>query len=223
MDDKDIQGYRETVCAGCPGTLWGEKSICRVHALSIGHVDNCPEWTHHDERVSGLPTGQTIMLDLEPMETWLNQVEEDLNNFKMNKSEIERLKQTIDEMAADLCLPGSSLIAQYGLEAIMPKAQGKKLLEASVSEADYERMIRRLVKLEKRTQDLMDATEKITDDRERIVLDCLMAGDRMNRIAAHVGVSRQYLHVIKQELVKKLTMELYREEILSSATLHFGH
>jgi DNA-binding NarL/FixJ family response regulator len=53
------------------------------------------------------------------------------------------------------------------------------------------------------------AAERLVDDRQRTILECIMEGERMNRIAQHIGVSRQRLHELKLELVRRLAEDIF--------------
>jgi hypothetical protein len=201
--------YFETVCINCPGSLWGEKSICRIHNKSIGEITSCEQWTRQPLK---LQEDQLMFTDLEPAIEIVQKTEEDLRSYHWMVKEIERLSNKLDK-AIRSSGPSENLVAQWGVEAIMPKGKGQKIAEMSISDERYERQWQRLEKLRGKVQKIERAVENITNEKERTVLECILDGERMNMIARHVGISRQYLNGIKRLLVKKVAWELYEEEL----------
>jgi DNA-binding CsgD family transcriptional regulator len=209
---KDKQYYLENVCANCPGTLRGQTTICKMHSLHIGKIESCPEWEHHDTPSFKNHDGQLAFFDLEPAMEIVQKVEEDLKDYHWMIREINRLEDSIWRKEQLQGSSGSSLTAQYGLEATMPKAQGARLL-TDLEVEEIEKMVKRKQKLEDRVYRIQQASTKITDEKERTVLDCMLDGMRMKAIARHVGISRTRLNEIKRDLVPKLAWELYPEEL----------
>jgi hypothetical protein len=200
----------ETVCINCPGSLWGEKSICRIHNKSICEITTCEQWTRQQNDFK-FEEGQVAFMDLEPAMEIVQKTEEDLRDYHWVVKEIERLQKYLDNSNKDLG-PSKRLTAQYGVEAAMPKAQGVK---PSVTDERYERQWRRLEKLKEKVHKINVAAEQIVDDKERTVLECILDGERMNMVARHVGVSRQRLNEIKRLIVKKMAWVLYEDELKS--------
>lgn len=205
-----ISELLEDICSNCPGTLWGEKSICRIHNKSIGEITSCEQWTRKNAIPFHIDDDQLAFTDLEPAIEVVQKTEEDLRGYHWLVKEIERLQAYLDNAIRSLG-PGSRLIAQYGDEAGMPRGQGK----ANTSEAEerFERQWRRLEKLKEKVRKINTAAEQITDDQERTVLECILDGERMNVVARHVGVSRQRLYEIKRLIVKKMAWVLYEDEL----------
>jgi hypothetical protein len=201
--------YFESVCINCPGSLWGEKSICRIHNKSIGEITACQQWTQQPLQVQD---GQLAFTDLEPAIEIVQKTEEDLRSYHWMGKEIERLSKSLDK-AIQSFGPSSRLTAFYGDDAAMIKGQGMKLSTMSISEERYERQWQRLEKLKDKVHKINQAAEQIVDDKERTVLECILDGERMNMIARHVGISRQYLNEIKRLLVKKIAWVLYEDEL----------
>jgi hypothetical protein len=222
-----IQQCRDQVCAVCPGTLWGQKSICRVHNKSIGQIEECPEWRAALERDSSHKTavkhprdGRNGDNEDDPMQPYLQKVDGEIRDFSWTLREVKRLEEHLEQAAGDIGWNGSPLVAKYGLEASLPGASGRKIGEMTLAEKQTERAIRRLTELKEKVSVLTAAAERIADEREKTILDCLMAGQRVNDISRHVGISRQRLNEIRHCIVRKLAYDIYREEIGSWAGLH---
>ncbi|TCW39405.1 LuxR C-terminal-related transcriptional regulator [Laceyella sacchari] len=67
-----------------------------------------------------------------------------------------------------------------------------------------------LVKVE---QTVKEAAEKIEDEKERTVLECILDGERIGMIAHHVGLSWQKVNEIKRKILKKMAWEIYCDGI----------
>lgn len=207
--NNDLQYYRENICSDCPGTLWGEKSICRIHNKSIGQIDYCQEW-QQDPSIEN--NSQLALFDLEPAIEIVQRVEEELKDYHWMVKEIERLEDYLNKVQY---VPYNSnrLVAGYGIEASMPKPQGKKPASLSISEELFDKKYKRLEKLRGKVLKINTALYNITDEKERTVLECILDGMQMKAIAIHVGISRTRLNEIKRILVKKLAWEIYGDEL----------
>lgn len=200
----------ESVCINCPGSLWGEKSICRIHNKSIGEIETCEQWTRQPLKLND---DQLAFTDLEPAIEIVQKTEEDLRGYHWMVKEVDRLSKKLD-LATQSIGPIENLVAQWGIDAVMPRGKGQKIASKSIADERYERQWQRLEKLKQKVQKIEKAVERITDEKERTVLECMLDGERMNMIARHVGISRQYLNETKRLLVKKLAWELYEEELI---------
>ncbi|MGY3716771.1 hypothetical protein ACWE42_14730 [Sutcliffiella cohnii] len=201
----------ESICINCPGSLWGEKSICRIHNKSIGEITSCEQWEKEAPELS-IQNGQVAFSDLEPAIEIVQKTEEDLRSYHWMIKEIDRLIIVLDN-AIKTFGPESSLVAQWGIEATLPKAKGMKPSTMSMSEDKYDRQWKRLKALEEKIKKIDEFVETLEDEKERTVLECILDGERMNTIARHVGVSRTRLNEIKRKIVIHAARYLYPEEM----------
>jgi hypothetical protein len=201
----------ESVCINCPGSLWGEKSICRIHQKSIGEITSCEEWTKNSPLLK-INDGQVAFMDLEPALEIVQKTEEDLRSYHWIIKEIDRLDNQLRKVI-HINAPQSSLVAQYGIEATLPRGKGLKLSTVSINEEKYDRQLKRLENLEEKARKINQALESIVDEKDRTVLECILDGERMNIIAKHVGVSRTRLNEIKRKIVIHAAKYLYPEEM----------
>lgn len=209
------QHFLENVCAKCPGSQWGKTSMCRIHDMHIGKVQQCPEWDEY-QAAQGLEyQEQLAWFDLEPAMEYVEKTWEDLTGYHWMVKEIKRIRERLDKVTM-VAPEGSSLVAQYGIESVLPKGKGKKVAYLSISEERYEKELQRMKRLEAKVKRIEEAVEKITDEKERAVLSCILDGERMNFIARHVGISRQYLNEIRRKLIKKMAWELYSDELIGA-------
>jgi DNA-binding NarL/FixJ family response regulator len=94
--------------------------------------------------------------------------------------------------------------AQYGIEATLPHAVGL------VGKAIENEIIRREKKSE-RVVDYIDEinfinarTNRIVDEKEKVVLDCLLDGMSIAAVAAHLRTSRKQVNLLRDNIVKLL-------------------
>lgn len=94
--------------------------------------------------------------------------------------------------------------AQYGIEATLPHAQG------IVGKALENEVIRRNKKSERlygyieKVNYINQRLERVTEEKDKVVLDCLLDGMNIAAIGAHLGVSRKHIHIIRDDIVKLL-------------------
>ncbi|MDF2714081.1 MAG: hypothetical protein K0R28_1006 [Paenibacillus sp.] len=198
---EQIDYCRDEVCGRCPGSVWGAKSICRVHQRSIGEIEECPQWeiTVKETRSAYY----TRDPDKHPARTeHMEQIERELKDYPWMLREIERLRGMLEEA-------GMGLTGVYGLEGVMPKGKGTHANSVHREAQRREKHWTRLKQLEATVARIDAAAERLVDDRQRTILECIMEGERMNRIAQHIGVSRQRLHELKLELVRRLAEDIF--------------
>lgn len=199
---EQMEYYRDEVCSRCPGSLWGAKSICRVHQRSIGEIEACPQWEVKEAKASyHVRDSDRHVVRTEQMEL----VEEELKDYPWMVREIERLRGILEEA-------GSGLTGVYGLDGDMPKGKGGHADSVHREAQKREKYWNRMKQLEEKVTRIDSAAERLRDDRQRTILECLMEGQRMNRIAQHIGVSRQRLHELKLELVRLLAEDIFGDD-----------
>jgi hypothetical protein len=214
QDPKSMLNEYENICINCPGSLWGEKSICRIHNKSIGDIASCEQWIRNESVPYKVNDGQVTFTDLEPAIEIVQKTEEDLRDYHWIVKEIERLQDYLNK-AVQSFGPGSRLVTLYGLEATLPNGKGLNIDKNSITEERYERQWKRLEKLKEKVKKIDSAAKQIVDEKERTVLECILDGVRMNIVARHVGISRTRLNEIKRLIVKKMAWVLYEEELKS--------
>ncbi|MFS0783569.1 hypothetical protein [Bacillus sp. 1P06AnD] len=203
--------FCETICINCPGSLWGEKSICRVHQKSIGEIEDCKEWHKEELPVLKIDEDQISFLDIEPALDIVQKTEEDLKNYKWMRNERVRLA---NELFKDPSLSISSGVAQYGDEAGLPKGSSG-LSQAELKNLDdrEQRMYKRYIELNRKIEKMDAAVISLGNEKERTVLECIMDGETMTAIAIHMSLSRVRLNEIKKSIVKQLAWLIYKEEL----------
>jgi DNA-directed RNA polymerase specialized sigma subunit len=94
--------------------------------------------------------------------------------------------------------------AQYGLEATLPK--GNKVHHDKM-DFEVDRRIkksRRVEKMERKIRFIQERFDRLKDEREKVILDCLLDGMNLTDISEHLGMSRKHIHKIKDNIAEQL-------------------
>ncbi|MEX5836466.1 sigma factor-like helix-turn-helix DNA-binding protein [Bacillus velezensis] len=122
------------------------------------------------------------------------EIEEWIRDYNFMLREISRLSRILNKVE----FAGQKLVATYGDEAGMPRGS------AGISQVELRQMDRRekrLRKYETIVDFLERSTEEIEDEKNRIVFDCMLEGMKFREIALHLGVSRETVRRIKNDIV----------------------
>lgn len=125
------------------------------------------------------------------------QIEQALRDYNWMINEIKRQRALLAD-------PTGKVIAAYGDEAGMPKAQGE------TSDPVFREVIRRdkkskwVEKLEKKVLFIQERISIIENEREKAVLECMLDGMSMSAISQHMGLSRRHIYTIKSAIVDKI-------------------
>ncbi|MDU0070051.1 MULTISPECIES: sigma factor-like helix-turn-helix DNA-binding protein [Bacillus] len=134
----------------------------------------------------------------------------------MNKKEIEKLISSYHWMSKEVqrlqrVLYGSDIpmrswgVAQYGLEAAMPKGSpGKSQAELKQMDLREERLFKRLEYFEERVYAIEAAARKIEGEQHKVIYDCMMEGISYRAIGLHLGISRETVRRMKDEIINQL-------------------
>ncbi|MEH6945209.1 helix-turn-helix domain-containing protein [Bacillus sp. JJ722] len=124
------------------------------------------------------------------------QLEEWIRDYKFMLREIERLNRLLN---ASVCGGGQKLTASYGNEMVMPKGSG------GISQAEirqHEERENRMKSYEEITEMLQEAYSHLYSEKFRVVYDCMLEGMSYRSIARHLGVSRDTIHNIKDNILE---------------------
>lgn len=132
-----------------------------------------------------------INIDKKQIETWIR-------DYRWMVREIVRLRQILEDA-------GENLTQQYGVESSMPKPKGKVNDPIYMEAMRRERQWKRVERLEWKVGFVQEQMERITDERERTVLDCILDGMSIAETARHVGVSPRHIQRIKENIVEKMS------------------
>jgi DNA-binding NarL/FixJ family response regulator len=114
--------------------------------------------------------------------------------------EIDRLTDQLDETEFNG-------VAQYGIEAAMPKGGSvtPNGLDGEAQRRDKKR--NRLFEYKYKVEFINERESRIKDEKERVILDCMLDGMTLTAIAKHMNISRTQVNHLQDEIVKKLGHE----------------
>ncbi|WP_079480580.1 hypothetical protein [Halobacillus salinus] len=128
------------------------------------------------------------------------QIENTLRDYNWMLNEIKRQRSLLTDA-------GTTLVAQSGIESVMPKAKGE------VGDPVGQEIVRRdkknkwVSKLERKVLYIQQRMSVITDERERAVLECLLDGMSMVAIGRHMGLSRRHIYNLKDNIIDQFSAE----------------
>jgi DNA-binding NarL/FixJ family response regulator len=95
-------------------------------------------------------------------------------------------------------------VAQYGLEATLPHAIGivGRALENEVVRRN--KKSENMIEYAKKVNFINERMNRVTEEREKVVLDCLLDGLSITAIAKHMGIGRTRVTEIRDGIVEKL-------------------
>ncbi|WP_400194633.1 hypothetical protein [Lysinibacillus telephonicus] len=94
--------------------------------------------------------------------------------------------------------------AQYGIEATLPKGQGKTSDPVELEIARRAKKIKRLREYEMQLMEVQHRIVKVKGIREVQVLDWMLDGKSMRWIAKTMGLSHTHIQNIKDSIVKQM-------------------
>lgn len=125
------------------------------------------------------------------------QVESTLRDYNWMINEIKRQRDLMD-------YHGGNLVAQTGIESTMPRAQGGTSDPVALEVVRRDEASRWVQKLEEKVLFIQKRMSIITDEREKVVLECMLDGLSMSAISQHMGLSRRHIYNIKSSVVNKI-------------------
>lgn len=130
---------------------------------------------------------------------------------KFNKHQIYGILKTyhwkvkeIKRIDYELSKTDFSGVQQWGIEATLPHAVGivGKALENEIIRRSNKS--ERLLKYIEEINFINGKMENINDEREKVVLDCLLDGLTLTAISKHLGVGRTFVADMRDDIVDKL-------------------
>lgn len=125
------------------------------------------------------------------------EIEQTLRDYNWMINEIKRQRELLSHV-------GGKVVAQGGIESAMPKAQGETSDPVAQEVIRRDKNNRWLNKLEEKALFIQRRICIIEDEREKVVLECLLDGMSMSAIGRHIGLSERHIRRIKDTIVNKM-------------------
>jgi DNA-directed RNA polymerase specialized sigma subunit len=111
----------------------------------------------------------------------------------------------IKRLDAELKKTESKLTQQWGVSASLPTGKGivSKALENEIVRRNEKS--ERLIEYIDKVNFLNENRHKVTDEREKVVLDCILDGMSLAAIGKHLGTYRNQVSKIQDSIVDKIS------------------
>ncbi|MBO0959552.1 sigma-70 family RNA polymerase sigma factor [Neobacillus sp. MM2021_6] len=135
-----------------------------------------------------------------------------IRDYRMMKREIARLQRIIYGTSFPMRSWG---VAQYGIEAAMPKgSSGKSQVELKNMDIREQKQFRRLEDYECKVIAIESAGDLLDREILKIVYDCMLSGMTRYQIADHLEVSRDSVDKFRSEIKAQLHSNTTFSELL---------
>lgn len=125
-----------------------------------------------------------------------------IKDYRWMKKEIIRLQSIIYGYTVPIASWG---VAQYGIEAVMPKgSKGKSLSEIKRAESLEDKRKKRLQRYETEVFLLETLSDTLENETQKVIFDCLLEGMTYREIGLHLGMSKDNVQKQKREIVQQL-------------------
>jgi DNA-directed RNA polymerase specialized sigma24 family protein len=130
------------------------------------------------------------------------QVENLIYEYHWRRREVDRLENILFGSSIPMKSWG---VAQYGIEAAMPKgSSGRSLLEIESMDLREQRLFNRLESFRDKVYAVEMIAGKVNEEQQLIIIDCMMEGMSYRAIAAHLGVSREKVRIEKNKMLSQI-------------------
>jgi len=135
------------------------------------------------------------------------QLQSIIYDYQWQKKEVDRIKKIL----WGIDLPPTNLVAQYGIEATMPRSNTS--IKSKYELADMDMREQRLYKRYERYKKNTDTIERLGDyastEWQLIILDCMMEGMSYRSIADHLGTNRNKVTELKDSMLNHLCQKCH--------------
>jgi hypothetical protein len=135
----------------------------------------------------------------------IEKIEELLKNYRWMRKEVDHLERQLYGYSSPMRSWG---VAQYGLDAAMPKGSpGKSQAELKKMDIREARLYERLQKYQKQVYAIEMAGDLLEDEKQKVIYDCLLDGMSYRSIAYHVGITRNQAKEAKKAILTTLSQK----------------
>lgn len=121
-----------------------------------------------------------------------------IRDYRMMKREIERLQNILYGQSIPMRSWG---VAQYGIEAAMPKGtSGKSQAELRDMDIREQKQVLRLQEYQRKVFAIESAGDFLDREILKIVYDCMLSGMTRQQIAIHLEISRDSVDKLRADI-----------------------
>lgn len=145
------------------------------------------------------------------------QIESLIYQYHWRKKEVSRLEFILWGSAGHFRSVG---VAQYGIEATLPKPNTnlKSYAEMDEMDAREKRQYERYEKFNAIVKFIEGLEKHLNNDKHLIIFDCMLEGMSYRSIADHLQISRSKLNPMKDKMLNQLSQKSQKDQIN-----HFVH
>lgn len=130
------------------------------------------------------------------MDKW--KVEDLLKDYHWKLHSVKIMRESMNEVNV-------SMVAQYGLQAAMPKASGDPSDPILKEVERRDDRWKKIHAFEKDIQLIQSKLKKVENEREAEVLHWLLEGKSMRWIGMHMGLSHTHIQRIKDAVIRNMS------------------
>lgn len=149
----------------------------------------------------------------------MNQIDigELIRDYRMMKKEIQRLQKVIYGRSIPMSSWG---VAQYGIEAAMPKgSSGKSQSELKEMDIREQKQIERLEEYQRKVYAIETAGDFLNKEILKIVYDCTLSGMTRKQIAIHLEISIDSVDKLRSDIKTQLGSNTTFSDILQKGKI----
>lgn len=135
-------------------------------------------------------------------ESIIEQIEELLRDYRWMRKQVDILQRQLYGFSSPMRSWG---VAQYGLEAAMPKGSpGKSQAELKKMDIREARLYERLQRYEGQVYAIEMAGDLLETEKEKVIYDCLLEGMSYRAIGYHLGEHKNQVREAKKSILAQL-------------------
>lgn len=127
-------------------------------------------------------------------------IEKLIREYHWRKKEVKRLEDILFSVKSSNRSVG---VAQYGIEATLPKPNTNIKSHAEMDEMDAreKRLLKRYERFKSDVETVEKMADYLTNDKHLVILDCMMEGMSYRFIARHLSISETKLWQMRSEMI----------------------
>mgnify|MGYP000981590639 CR=1 FL=1 len=147
-------------------------------------------------------TNQSTVRKTEEQSDMFYTVTQMIKDFKWMRNEVQRLQKLLYGHSLPIQNWG---VAQYGVEAAMPKgSKGKSMMELKRIESLEEKRNNRLKRYETEVYLLETLGDTLQNETQKVIYDCLLESMSYREIALHLMISKDNVQRQRKEIIQQL-------------------
>lgn len=138
------------------------------------------------------------------------QIEQALRDYNWMINEIKRQRELLSHI-------GGNVVAQGGIDSVMPKAQGETSDPVALEVIRRDKTNKWVENLENKVLFIQKRIHVVTDPKEKAVLECMLDGMSMVSIGKHMGLSRRHIYTLKNNIISQIAHFAHNSHEMTNA------